>query len=183
MITTTNELALTNRMCYLDLVYYIQRKDITKVLLLDIVKEDDQYVGAILQIDNDIEPCFVSHNPSDTPAKWSDLCTAHTYAFEGSGSYSHAFDWDNGIAITIAKFPTAFANAQEEADYAVETCPMCANNTLPPTPVNGVYPIFINEYAGSRTINGYVIASNKADAIALLNEYAKSFPYKEYERD
>ena len=101
------------------------------------------------------------------------------FSFSGFGNYSQSFGWDNGLSCTLGECTTmerALEDQSSLADYNGWSY------GLPASPVKGVY-YTLNEYGGSRNVEGYVIAFSRRDAIKMLAEFEDTFEVVEYERD
>lgn len=84
-----------------------------------------------------------------------------TYSFSGFGNYSHRFGWDNGLSCTLGK------------EIMLEV----------PSEVEGIIDYTINEYGGSRNVEGVISAISPEDARKKLDELEDSFDVVEYEQD
>lgn len=104
----------------------------------------------------------------------------HCFYFTGFGNYSESHNWDNGLEVNLNHNPVKYSKILEDNRETVK------NGFEPidvPTkgPEIGVYYI-LNDYGGSRNVEGVVVAASKKEAVAMLDEFKNSFKVVEYER-
>lgn len=100
-----------------------------------------------------------------------------TYRFHAYGNYSEEFGWDNGLEGTLGN--QVLHEMAFYADYDWQ----CAGGNgygLTYAPFEGVYADW-DEYGGSRTANGYVIAPSRQRAEELMKAYCSGWAVTEYE--
>ena len=91
------------------------------------------------------------------------------YSFSGFGNFSTDFGWDNGLSCSLGESITVKRALEAQERY-----------NLPTSPAKGVF-YTINEYGGSRNVDGFVIANSRRDARKMLAEFEEKFIVVEYE--
>lgn len=100
------------------------------------------------------------------------------WRFNGSGSYSESYEWDNGISTRLGD-ETTFEAARKDVAQRVEDSPCFNSNDLPATDekeqIDRLYECFFNEHGGNRVVSGFVVALDRKSAGYILQDYENAY--------
>lgn len=96
------------------------------------------------------------------------------FKYAGQGQYSHTHGWDNGLNINISPAPVELEKEPFMASEAIRYQDSKCRGTL--------LCVYANDYGGTRTEDGYIIAESHGEAMDIAQRYVNStFRVREYE--